>query len=79
MPGGVCKAAICSGKCLDGIIVDNFRELTDVTVTLIANELLTDDQLDSIIELFTEFEEEIERRTEADIEAREQLLEILNL
>lgn len=79
MPGQVCKAAGCAGGCLDAIIVDNFRELTDVAVTLIANEVLTDDQLDDIIELYTRFESEVQRRTEADMKARERLKEILNL
>jgi len=74
-----CKAAACAGGCLDAIVVDNFRELTDVAVTLVANGLLTDEQLSDIIELYTRFENEVERRTEADMKARERLKEILNL
>ncbi len=79
MSAAACKAAACAGGCLDAIVVDNFRELTDVTVTLAANLLLTDDQLQDIIRLYTNYETEVERRTEADMKARERLKEILNL
>lgn len=74
-----CKAAACAGKCLDSIVVDNFRELSDVTVTLAANGLLTEDQLTEVISLYTRYEPEVQRRREADNAARDALLEILNL
>lgn len=79
MPGPQCKAALCAGSCLDGIIVDNFRELTDVTVTLTANSLLTDEQMDEIIVLYTRYEGVVENHKKADREARERLKEILDL
>ncbi len=43
MPGLDCKAAVCGGGCLDAIVVDNFREVTDVAVNLAANSQLTED------------------------------------
>lgn len=73
-----CKAAACAGGCLDAIVVDNFRELTDVTVTLVANGHLAD-QLDAIIDLYTDFENEVKRRKKADREARSRLKEILGI
>ncbi len=77
MSAGSCKAAVCSNHCLDSIVVDNFRELTNITGILAANDQLTDDQLDDIIELFTQFSVEVRRRKKADREARNELRAIL--
>lgn len=73
------KAAACAGGCLDGIVVDNFRELTEVAVTLAANGRLDADQLEDMTVLYTEFETEVRRRKREDREAREQLKTILRL
>jgi len=79
MSEAACKAAMCAGGCLDAIVVDNFRELTDAAVTVAANNQLTEDQLLDIIDLYTDFESEVRRRKKADREARGRLKAILGL
>ena len=74
-----CKAAACLGGCLDAIVVDNTRELTEVGVKLAVGDLLSIEQLDSLIDLYTRYEAEVKRRTEADLKLRSALKVILNL
>jgi hypothetical protein len=78
MSNQACKAARCAGQCLAAIVVNKFRELTVVTRELAANGQLTDEQLEGVIALYTRYEGEVERRTEADMQALAALEEILH-
>ena len=74
-----CKAAICAGGCLDAIIVDNARELTEVAVKLVVNGLLDEDQEADIIDLYTRYEDEVKRRIETDHKLRSALKVIIGV
>lgn len=79
MSDSACKAAACSAQCEYGIIDDEFRELTGVVSNLAANNQLTEEQLDDIINLYENFDKEVKRRLRRDREAKEQLKTILDL
>ena len=79
MSGGACKAAACSGQCRYGIIDDEFRELTDVTSMLAANNQLSEEQNEDIIDLFEDFMDTVKCRKRADREAMGKLKVILDL
>lgn len=69
-----CKAAACMGGCLADIVVDNVRETAEVVIKLAVNDLLTDEQLEAVIDIATRFELEIKRRREADENLKKLLL-----
>ena len=73
MTAAVCKAALCLGDCLDSIVVDNFRELTEVAVKLATTDNLTDEQLDDLILVYEDYSSEIKRRKKADRETRQRV------
>ncbi len=79
MSNQACKAAACAGKCRGSMVVDEFRELSDVTAMLAANNHLSTEQLDEVIDLYTRYAEEVQRRKEADNRALGALKEILDL
>jgi len=66
MSEAACKGAMCAGGCLDAMVVDELREVTDVVVSLLANDQLDDDQMEQIIDLYVEYEDEVDRRKEVD-------------
>lgn len=80
MPGGQCKAAACGGGCLDAIVVDNAREMTEVFVKLAASGALSEEQMEAGIDLFSDFEEEeVRRRKRQDRILRDKIKEILGV
>ena len=79
MTDQVCKAASCPGGCLDAIVVDNFRELTEVAIQLVVTGNLSEEQMDDIIDLYTRYEDEVTRRIEVDTAAQTKLKAIIGV
>lgn len=79
MSNQACKVAVCAGSCLYTIVDDQTRELTEVIVKLAAANQLDEDELADVIDTFTRYEREVERRLKVDNELKLKLKAILDL
>ena len=77
MSEAACKAAICIGGCLDAIVVDNAREVAEAARELASNGQLSDEQLEALTALYTEFEGAVDKRRMQDVRLREQTKKII--
>lgn len=78
MSNQVCKAVRCL-NCIYAIIDPETRETVESAVLLSANNQLTEEQLEDLIEIGEDFQKEVKRRKREDREHRERIKTILEL